>query len=134
MWDGFDKRKFPRINVRCDIFLQFGENPPPLSTVTENLGVGGVCVILEKPLARFESCRVRLLLEDRQPPVDCSGRVMWVVRTRPIKGRLCYDIGIEFLDLDESFRKRIEALVDSYQSTQETSRKKPAASRKRSSR
>ena len=69
MWDGFNKRKFPRLSVRCDVFLNLKGPSSAISTVTENLGVGGVCVVLDDAFERFEPCKVRLTLEDQKKPI-----------------------------------------------------------------
>ena len=115
MWDGFDKRKFPRINVRCDILMEFQGRPSSISTLTENLGSGGVCVVLDEPLERFESCRVRLVLEDHQAPIECPGRVVWVIQTKALKSRhKTYDTGVEFVELDPGARLRVEKVVEQY--------------------
>ena len=101
MWDGFNKRKFPRINVRCEIRIQ-PEVQPPISAETENLGVGGVCVILNVPLERFSRCHIRLELDEKSSPIQCDGKVSWIVPTRSAKDKKkkCFDTGIEFEGLD----------------------------------
>lgn len=115
MWDGFDKRRFPRISIRCDILMHL-DSLPPISTVTENLGVGGVCVVLDERLQRFAPCRVRLMLEDGKEPVVSTGRIVWVVATGEAKARRkAFDTGIEFLNLSADGRTRIGAVVEAFQ-------------------
>jgi hypothetical protein len=103
MWDGFNKRKFPRINVQCEITIHPESSKPPISTVTENLGVGGVCVILDESVDRFSNCKLRLNLAPHIPTLECSGRIVWIVPTRESKSRKSrYDTGIEFADMDQA--------------------------------
>ena len=50
-WDGLDRRKFPRISYPCLVVVRKDEDDKEVFlTHTENLGVGGVCVILKKGL------------------------------------------------------------------------------------
>ena len=51
MWDGMERRKFPRVQYPCLITLR-KETPPSISilTHTENISVGGVRVIIAKKI------------------------------------------------------------------------------------
>ena len=114
VWDGFNKRKFPRVNVNCDIVIHSEVQSAPISAVTENVGVGGVCVVLDQRLRRFEPCRVRLELRTKSPKISCAARVVWVVSTKSPKQRKSrFDTGIEFLDLDQESAARIQKFLDS---------------------
>lgn len=100
MWDGFNKRKFPRLNLRCEIVIHPNDKTPPLVRLTENVGSGGVCVMLDKPLERFSHCQVRIELEEKLPPIECRGRIVWNVPvTKPKSKNPNFDTGIEFVDL-----------------------------------
>lgn len=102
MWDGFNKRKFPRVNVACEIVVH-PEKGVSLATLTENLGAGGICIMLDRPLKRFSPCQLRLELNRDLPKIDCRGKVVWAIPTKK-KARdvkRSYDIGIEFAGLRE---------------------------------
>jgi hypothetical protein len=108
MWDGFDKRRFPRLSVRCEIKIFAGDKSPALQAVTENVGRGGVCVILERELQRFRPCRLRLEW-DKKSRLECDGRVVWVVKSKDIRAKkVRFDTGIEFTRLSEEGRSRLE--------------------------
>ena len=68
-WAGLDKRQFPRVNAKCDISIQ-GRFNNPLHAHTENLGIGGVCVILKEELERFSDVSLRLALKEENPPTE----------------------------------------------------------------
>ncbi len=105
MWDGFDKRRFQRINLQCEISIKSEEAGRPISAVTENVGLGGVCVILDEPVERFERCHVRFELDKNMPKIESYGRVVWTVPLRTPKAKKSrYDIGIEFMDMDPSIQ------------------------------
>lgn len=114
MWDGFDKRKFPRVNVRCEVNLTLDEQTVPFSTTTQNLGCGGLCVLLDHPMERFSECELRLTLDDKSPAIPCKGKVSWVIPTRALKSRKTqYDTGIEFLRLPQPAALAIRAFLES---------------------
>ena len=119
MWDGFNQRKFPRINLQCEVLIQAEELAAPLSTRTENLGAGGVCVILDKSLERFSKCRIRLHLDEKTPVIDCAGKIVWTVPTQSLKSlKKRFDTGIEFVDLEPAGAHRIREFIEVY--TQKT--------------
>ncbi len=106
MWDGFNKRKFPRLNLRCEISIHPDEKRAGISAVTENVGVGGVCVILDQSLERFSGCRVRLELDDQSPEIHCAGKVVWTVPTQDsATSPKRFDTGIEFVGLGTAERE-----------------------------
>lgn len=108
MWDGFNKRKFPRISVRCDIQIDASAASDPITAQTENLGIGGACVVLDRAFDKFETCKVRLFLGSKKEPIECEGRVVWIVPTREVKAKKTqYDTGIEFVGLKEDESKKI---------------------------
>lgn len=106
MWDGFNKRKFPRVNLSCEITIKAHEGKSPMRAITENLGAGGVCVILDKPLERFSVCHVSLDLADASPKIECAGKAVWIVPTQE-GSKKRFDTGIEFSGLDEAAQDRI---------------------------
>ncbi|MBI3306344.1 MAG: PilZ domain-containing protein [Candidatus Omnitrophica bacterium] len=116
MWDGFDKRKFPRLNLQCEILIQSDKNSPPLKTTTENVGRGGVAVILDQPLERFSRCHVRLELGSDLPKLEGDGRVVWAVPTSDGKGaKKRFDTGIEFTKLNPAEQEKLHKFLNASQ-------------------
>ena len=112
MWDGFNKRKFPRLALRCEITILAEEHPvKPVVALTENLGIGGVCVIIDKALERFSTCSLRLDLAENEPSIECKGKVVWVVPTQAL-GSKQFDTGIEFSGLDPETQARVQKFVE----------------------
>jgi len=114
MWNVVDRRRFPRANYPCVIKIVRKKPYFSISTHTENIGSGGICVILENDLGRFTPVELELTLPNGLEPVRCGGQAVWVVKgrypgERPPKR---YDTGIEFVDLKEDDRKRIGCIIE----------------------
>ena len=115
MWDGFDKRKFPRVALRCEVIL--GDQPQGqvlLRTQTQNVGAGGVCVVLERCLERFSQVSIRLELDPSLPWIECAGKVVWAVPSREVGSKKqSFDTGIEFGGLDPGHQDLIRSYIES---------------------
>jgi len=114
-WDGSERRKFPRANYPCLIVVQHNSKAEPeaILTHTENLGIGGVCIILKIPIKLFTPIKLQLDLLDMDSNIKCEGKVVWCVqrrineKTKPA----FFDTGIEFSNIDPGNQKRIEETV-----------------------
>lgn len=117
MWNGINKRRFPRVNYKCIIFIKKSFIPKHIKTRTENIGVGGICVILKQKLKTFGEIKLTLMLENSLSPVECNGIVVWKIkRVLPTK-KVFYDTGIEFTNLKEIDRTRIEKIAEGVNKT-----------------
>lgn len=114
MWNGINRRKFPRANYGCFIYIKAKGAAKAISTQTENIGVGGICVVIEEDLGLFQGVELEITLDDGKGPVKCAGTVVWVVKKRPERKDENYkfDTGIEFVDLEDSQADRIVKIVD----------------------
>ena len=114
MWDGFNKRKFPRLNLKCEIYVHSSPAAPAVKTVTENLGVGGVCFILDQPLERFSRCKIRLELDPKIPLIEGLGKVVWTIPVGDASSsKKRFDTGVEFQDLKAGDRELISTFIES---------------------
>ena len=110
-WAGLDQRAFPRISAQCDISIR-DRIGGAIKAKTQNLGVGGVCVILTCELEKLSRVHLRIILEDSSQTVECDGRVVWMVRSKePSSGKVSFDIGIEFLNLNPKDHQAIAAFI-----------------------
>jgi c-di-GMP-binding flagellar brake protein YcgR len=113
-WSGLDQRVFPRFNTRCDIAIHGGPFGTGLKVKTQNLGAGGVCVILDQGLEKLSQVRMRLALASSEKPIECEGRVVWMVRSKePASRKVSFDTGIEFLNLSSEDQARIKQFIQS---------------------
>jgi hypothetical protein len=115
MWNGINRRKFPRANYKCTITIKKRLTSKTISTHTENLGAGGICVMLKEDLGLFQGTDLEIVFDDAATPVKCGGTVVWVVKKGEPKqkGSFIYDTGIEFIDIRPEDRDRISEIVDS---------------------
>jgi len=113
-WEGLDRRKFPRINYPCLIVIYNSENAPEtILTHTENIGVGGICVILKQNIEIFSSVKLEIDLLDMGEHLQCQGKVIWNVQRKRKSNEksLFYDIGIEFEGIVNKDRQRLETVI-----------------------
>lgn len=115
-----ERRKFPRASFPCKIIV---EAPLRLMTsYTQNIGEGGVRVILEEKLEVYEPVSLELFFS-RENSVKCKGRIVWVVeKFNPIENTaVTFDTGVEFTNIGEGELRYIQKIVRAILSKQERS-------------
>lgn len=112
MWQGMDQRRFPRAKYKCVVKLRQASGSAPFQAETENIGLGGVCVLLEQGFDIFSPVDLEITLEDGKSPVRSGGTIVWVVRRMGPKKKVSFDTGIEFSEIAPEDKARIEALLD----------------------
>ncbi|OIO80657.1 MAG: hypothetical protein COW11_01270 [Candidatus Omnitrophica bacterium CG12_big_fil_rev_8_21_14_0_65_43_15] len=113
VWNGMDRRKFPRANYKCFVTIRRKDGIQTFTTQTENIGAGGICVILPERLDIFSNTDLIITLIDGGPPLKSAGSVVWTVKSSdPKKAKVnYYDTGIEFVDLTKQQAELIEKIV-----------------------
>ncbi len=115
-WDGLDRRRFPRINYPCLVILkdENGQSHEVILTHTENVGIGGMCVVIKKSLRMFSPVEVELDLLDLGEHIKCSGKIVWNIQRRSDEKKKpsFYDIGIEFQNLPAKQQERLQSTVN----------------------
>ncbi len=114
-WDGLNRRKFPRINFPCLVIIREPDAlPDAILTHTENVGIGGICVLIKKNLKIYTKVDLEIDLLDLSDHVHCRGKVVWTVRRKEHDSNkpFFFDIGIEFIDLKEEDAERLSRLIE----------------------
>lgn len=111
MWNGINRRKFPRANYPCKITIRKKDQPDSLSAQTENIGIGGICLMLTKDLGIFAPVEIQLDIMDGQPNIESEGSIVWVV-SKKLGRDVAFDTGIEFTNLKREDESRISNVVD----------------------
>ena len=112
MWQGIDQRRFPRAKYKCTVTIRQADEPTVIAAITENVGLGGICILLEKGLDIFSPVELDLNLEDGKGPLKVRGTIVWVVRRRELRKGPSFDTGVEFAELLAEDKARLEALLD----------------------
>jgi len=118
MWGGINRRKFPRASYPCVLSVKRKDQPDNISTQTENIGLGGICVILPKDLGIFAPVEICLDLLDGQPNIECDGTVAWVIASKEDRKKESFDTGLEFTNLKRKDAIRINSIVEKVVETQ----------------
>lgn len=115
MWDGINRRNFPRANYPCLVIIRRDHlRQEAILTHTENLGLGGICVILKKDLDLFSPVSLEIDLMDMQTHIKCEGKVAWVVKRSPEEDKKpsFFDTGVEFVNIKEKDKDRVYSIVN----------------------
>jgi len=114
-WQGVDKRIFPRANYPCTVRLKSKVNSDIFHTKTENIGCGGVCVILPKGIGMFSRVDMEVDIKSKKEHrvIKCEGSVVWVVGKRQMDQDTpsSFDTGIEFIGLREEDKSLVDKIV-----------------------
>lgn len=113
-WRGIDTRRGIRVAFECVVIVKKKETSVVFRTQTENLSVGGVCVILEKGLLKNTPVEIELFLPDYPIPITCAGKVAWSIRRNEYKRRkpLHFDTGLEFVDITQEDKSRLRRIIE----------------------
>lgn len=105
-----ERRKFPRASFPCKIIV--GSPLRLMTSYTQNIGEGGVRVILEEKLEVYKPVSLELFFS-RENPVKCKGRIVWVVeKVNPVENTaITFDTGVEFTNIGEGELKYIQKIV-----------------------
>ncbi len=116
MWENLNLRKFPRLAIKCDIEISGTNNPLSVAVITQNIGAGGVCVVMPKEVTKLTRVLIRLYLPEEPEPLESYARVCWVVPSRtPLKKETLFDTGFEFINMTNQDRDRLKKYIDNCQ-------------------
>jgi len=112
VWDSFENRKFVRIHKECGISVSHADHNEVFHSVTENLGVGGLCANLPVSLEPFSKVRIKLLLDSGSEPFECDARVAWSIKHRDFDPKqVHFDVGFEFQNLSSNGKTQLEKFL-----------------------
>lgn len=115
---GFDRRQFMRLDASVTVCYRLvrpaGSALPATDekfaeecTVTRNVSAGGLAFFIEDDIPTGSILEIRLELP-QGPPIETHARL---VRVTPLEGAGIREVGIQFLDLTNRDRQRIEKFV-----------------------
>ena len=116
-WDGLNRRKFPRIVYPCLVKLAAqAEGTQACLTHTENIGVGGIGLIVRKEIKLFSAVGLEIDLLDDVENIIAEGKVVWVVRRKATEATkpFFYDIGVEFERISAQDKTRLKNTIERF--------------------
>ena len=114
VWEGLNRRRFPRAEFPSMVkVMSSGQKEDVVLAHTENVATGGMCVILKKSIDLFSPVKIEIDLLNGEEHVFCKGKVVWSVRRKATEKEkpFFYDTGIEFVDMNDYDRNRIERAI-----------------------
>jgi len=119
-----ERRKFRRANIKYPInvictgeVVQGDPQSYIFHTYTENMGKGGIMVMLEKEVSPGSLVELELFITDKESlPIKCNGVIIWNKRANPegTKPNL-FSTGIQFKDLtNPAYCKLLDEVINSH--------------------
>ena len=109
------KRKYPRVNYPCAITVwrQDGSSEVVMAN-TANIGGGGICVFFNEALAVETVLDIRIDNFFEGNPLKCRGKVVRckIDTSNPNSRQKFYEVGIEFLEMDDAQRQYLLGFVE----------------------
>lgn len=108
-----ERRKFIRLNINVEIkYAVVSDKSAERTAQTRDIGAGGICILADEPLKKGDVLDINFLLPEVPPNVHAKGRVAWI---KPFsiasEQNIRYDTGIEFIDITDEDRKRVNKYV-----------------------
>ena len=114
MWDGVDRRRTVRAEYPCLITLRKQTPPQAILCHTVDISIFGVRVVTAKKVEIMTEVDLEIDLKDTLPSVASKGVVRWANQLpKEETGKSPqYIIGVQFTDMDEECRRRIQKIVE----------------------
>jgi c-di-GMP-binding flagellar brake protein YcgR len=107
-----EKRKFIRLQAYHLAKYRFlsGEKkdlPRKLAAI-KNIGGGGVCLILEEPVLVSSLIELKINFPFLHTPISTVAKIVWA---KEIRGINLYEVGAQFVEIEELKRQMIEERI-----------------------
>ncbi|MFA5060309.1 MAG: PilZ domain-containing protein [Candidatus Omnitrophota bacterium] len=108
-----ERRKFVRLNVNVDInYTVVSSSGGSQKGRSRNIGAGGICLLINTEVHAGDLVKLDISLPDDPPTISANGRIAWVKPfTVASEKNKRYDAGIEFTDISDDDRKKINKYV-----------------------
>ena len=110
VWDGQERRRFPRFPSSLVEYFPIEEGITSIKTsFTENICPVGISLLVDEEIKINTLLSLKIYLPGSKDVIEAKGRVVWTRLSSFLsrEKRKHYDLGIEFVEIDESDRKRI---------------------------
>ena len=109
-YQGRERREFPRLKSAFVDYALIGKvSSKEISSLTENVSAKGICIFVPKEMKIDTLLSLKIYLPDGKGAVNAKGKVVWVKESAflSVEGRKHFDLGIEFVEIDNNDRERI---------------------------
>ena len=108
-----ERRRFPRLIASVDVeYSILRKGTLQEQAVTKNISAGGICLIVYEKIEPGTFLALKILLSSINYIIEAKAKVIWSSYfTVGPDGRDRYDLGIEFVEINESDRQKISQYV-----------------------
>src|SRR3989338_2911418 len=109
-----ERRKFLRLNINVDIRFSLVKDTVQIERKSKsvNISAGGICIMTGEPLKAGDLLKLEIILPENPPLVQAIGKVAWVKSFSYLDENVQrYDVGVEFVEIDEHERQRVNKYV-----------------------
>ncbi|MBP7087704.1 MAG: PilZ domain-containing protein [Candidatus Omnitrophica bacterium] len=107
-WNIPEKRVFIRIKSHHLVKYKIIDDSQKVLSFARNISAGGILFYSEKKLPLNSTIEIKINIPPKPTPLNVVGKI---VRVHPLKKIGGYEIGLEFVHIDEEDRNLIEKLV-----------------------
>jgi len=109
IWNGRERRRFPRLPGASVEYSILEENTPIKTTFTENISPVGVRLLVDEEIKINALLSLKIYLPGSKDAIEAKGRIVWTRLSSFLSRgkRKHYDLGMEFVEIDESDREKI---------------------------
>ena len=104
-----ERRNTPRFRAYRPVRIQKPGSPQIVETLTKDLGIGGLRCISQTLFPVSTEVNVELVLSTGEEPFTVRGRAVWF---QMIPHSEQFDLGIEFVELQNHHKRRLSAYID----------------------
>ncbi|MFA5271561.1 MAG: PilZ domain-containing protein [Candidatus Omnitrophota bacterium] len=104
-----ERRKFPRLSISTNVKYSVVKiNSLSDDIPMKNISAAGICIVADEDLQLGTVLSLSVYLPDNDAPIYTKGRVVWKSEFKIGYGsKSSYDIGVEFLEIDEEDKQKI---------------------------
>jgi hypothetical protein len=104
-----ERRIFPRSNINCKISVISDFRILVFNTEVENIGEGGIRVVLREKLGVSTPLDIEIFPADKGMPIKCKGEVIWGNEKVIKEKEHVFDTGVKFTYISEEGKARIRS-------------------------
>lgn len=116
-YEGQDRRRDPRLDAVVVTYSYADKNDIGRMCVTKNISAGGICFTVDQKIDVNTELFLKIHLpQQKSSIIESKGRVVWSHSMafgpdKIVYRNLGYDLGVEFIEMDDDDRQRISQYV-----------------------